>query len=95
MSRTVYGDGFKNARATAFARSGGLCQLCGMRAAVEAHHWQLEYSDDRSIRPDHLTALCGQCHSLATLFRRATRRGISFHSFMQHLGEVIANADSS
>ena len=34
---------YQGARDAAFARSGGLCQLCGQQPAVEAHHWAVDY----------------------------------------------------
>ena len=46
---------FLRARDEAFARSGGVCQLCGQMPAEHAHHWADEVpaggQDDRP-RPD-------------------------------------------
>ena len=75
VRRNVYGRGYRRARAAAFKRSRGLCQLCGRRPAVEAHHYALKYPDDRSVTADDLTALCLLCHWSAT-FRRVMDRVI-------------------
>ena len=71
--RAVYGRGYRRARAAAFKRSKGLCQHCGLRPAVEAHHYALKYPDDGTVTADDLTALCLLCHWSAT-FRRALDR---------------------
>lgn len=65
---------YKKARDEAFARSGGICQFCGLRQAKEAHHWELSYTAARDIRGDHLTALCQECHIEATLKRKLANR---------------------
>ena len=54
--RAVYGRGYRRARAAAFKRSKGLCQHCGLRPAVEAHHYALKYPDDGTVTADDLTA---------------------------------------
>ena len=73
--RAVYGPGYRLAREAAFRRSGGRCQLCGRRQAQEAHHWALRYPADDEVTSDDLTALCRQCHWLATLQRLLDRTG--------------------
>ena len=67
---------YRVARARALARSGNLCQLCGRRAATEAHHWAIEYPREEDTTPDDLIALCSYCHEVATLLRRADREGV-------------------
>ena len=37
--KIVYGPGYRRERRAAFQRSGGMCQLCGLFPAAEAHHW--------------------------------------------------------
>ncbi len=71
--RDVYGPGYRRARAAAFKRSKGLCQLCGRRPAVEAHHYALKYPDAGAVTADDLTPLCRLCHWIGT-FRRALDR---------------------
>ena len=72
---SVYGVGYRKARAESFKRSGGICQFCGNVPAVEAHHWAEKYPSDEEISGDNLTALCLQCHEIATTFRRTVRMG--------------------
>ena len=73
--RAVYGPGVSAGGAAAFKRSKGLCQHCGLRPAVEAHHYALKYPDDSTVTADDLTALCLLCHWSAT-FRRALDRAM-------------------
>ena len=88
---TVYLD----ARDAAFARSGrpSLCQLCGQQPAVEAHHWAVDYPPAHETTAADLTALCAECHFVATTLRRFTRAGGSRHQFCAVLSEVIARCD--
>ena len=86
---TVYLD----ARKEAFARSGDLCQLCGQQPAVEAHHWAVDYPPAHKTTAADLTALCAECHFVATTLRRFTRAGGSRHQFRAVLSEVIARCD--
>ena len=71
------------ARDAAFARSGrpSLCQLCGQQPAVEAHHWAVDYPPAHKTTAADLTALCAECHFVATTLRRFTRAGGSRHQF--------------
>ena len=71
--KVVYGPGYRRARREAFRRSGGICQLCGLRPAEETHHWPWRYPSDEKIAADHLTALCRPCHWAATLRRLFAR----------------------
>ena len=73
----VYGEQYWRERDIAFARSNGICQFCGLRPAVEAHHWSLVYPSDAEVTADHLTALCPRCHWKATLTRVLDRAGDS------------------
>ena len=84
---------YLEAREKAFARSGGLCQLCGQQPAVEAHHWAQKYPPAHKTTADDLTALCADCHYIATTLRRFTRDGGSRHQFRAVLSEVIAQCD--
>ena len=81
------------ARKEAFARSGDLCQLCGQQPAVEAHHWAVDYPPAHKTTAADLTALCAECHFVATTLRRFTRAGGSRHQFRAVLSEVIARCD--
>lgn len=84
---------YLEAREKAFARSGGLCQLCGQEPAVETHHWAQKYPPAHKTTADALTALCVDCHYTATTLRRFTRAGGSRHQFRAVLSEVIARCD--
>ena len=61
---------YRRAREKAFARSGGQCQFCGQRSAEHAHHWAMRYPPVDQTMPDDLTALCRECHHVATTTRR-------------------------
>ena len=67
--KAVYGPGYRRARRAAFRRSHGMCQLCGLFPAEEAHHWAWRYPTDAKITADHLIALCLRCHWAVTLLR--------------------------
>ena len=84
---------YLRARAEAFARSNGLCQLCGQQPAVEAHHWGADYPPAHETRADDLTPLCAECHSIATTLRRFTRAGGSRHQFCAALSEAVTRCD--
>ena len=66
-----YDGNYHEARRKAFARSDGICQLCGMKPAQHAHHYALPdaYPDGDDITADDLTALCVSCHSYAGRIR--------------------------
>lgn len=84
-SSDSYGPAFKVARMKAFARSGGRCQCCGVRDAIQAHHYAIgEYplgraprdgEMGREVQADDLTALCEVCHRWATKARRCHAAG--------------------
>ena len=84
---------YLDARKEAFARSGDLCQLCGQQPAVEAHHWGVDYPPAHETTAADLTALCAECHFVATTLRRFTRAGGSRHQFRAVLSEVVARCD--
>ncbi len=66
----AYGGNYPKARNLALARSSGKCQFCGLREAVEAHHWAFEnYPSGEKVQGHDLTALCEGCHEFATLLR--------------------------
>ena len=70
LEEDVYSGNFPKARRLAFARSGGKCQFCGLRRAVEAHHWAYPlYPSGQNVQGHDLTALCKPCHELATTMR--------------------------
>ena len=76
MTRDPYGGNFKLARAQAFNRSGGTCQLCGAAPATDAHHWAFDdYLSGEDVEADDLVALCQLCHEVATTLRRTLRAG--------------------
>ena len=80
-------------RGEAFARSRGICQVCGQKPAVQAHHWALQYPPAHATTADDLIALCAFCHCLATTIRRFTRAGGSRHQFIALLSEALAKCD--
>ena len=84
---------YLKAREQAFAPSGGLCQVCGQQPATEAHHWAQKYPPAHKTTAGDLTALCADCHFIATTLRRFTRAGGSRHQFRAILSEVIAQCD--
>ena len=75
MSSGPYDGNYKRAKTQAFARSSGVCQMCGGFSAVSAHHWGLEYPSGAEVTSDDLTALCSICHEIATEMRRFKRTG--------------------
>ena len=80
------------ARATAFARSNGVCQLCGVAPAVESHHWAWpKYPRERDLIGDDLTALCQGCHEVATKIRRIHKYHgpAAVHDFHVALASVV------
>ena len=86
------------ARAAAFDRSAGVCQLCGQAPATEAHHWAGTplagpYPPDSALTAADLTALCGICHEIATTLRRFHRHGGDRFSFMRSLKEAVERCD--
>lgn len=66
----VYGGNYPKAKRLAFARSGGICQFCGLQEAEEGHHWAFyDYPSGEDVQGHDLTALCTPCHELATTMR--------------------------
>ena len=63
----------EKARKDALARSGGICQFCGLAPAEEAHHWAEKYPRERKLIADDLIGLCQPCHQIATYIRRVAR----------------------
>ena len=84
---------YLRARDESFARSKGTCRFCGQQDAVEAHHWAVDYPPVYETTANDLTALCADCHFLATTLRRFTRAGGSRHQFCALLSEAIAQCD--
>ena len=84
---------YLRAREAAFARSNDLCQLCGQQPAVEAHHWAVDYPPAHKTTANDLTALCADCHSIATTLRRFTRAGGSRHQFCALVSEAVTRCD--
>ena len=84
---------YLDARDKAFARSNGKCQLCGQEPAAEAHHWAVDYPPADETTANDLTALCAECHFIATTLRRFTRAGGSRHQFRALLSEAITQCD--
>ena len=84
---------YLEAREKAFDRSGGLCQFCGQQPAGEAHHWAQKYPPAHKTTADDLTALCVDCHFVATTLRRFTRAGGSRHQLCALLSEAIDQCD--
>ena len=96
MTKFNYQDPvYLDARDKAFARSGKKCQLCGLQEAAEAHHWADQYPPAHKTTADDLTALCADCHSLATTLRRFTRAGGARHQFCALVSEAVARCDSN
>ena len=84
---------YLRARDKAFARSDDDCQLCGQQPAAEAHHWAVDYPPADETTANDLTALCAECHFIATTLRRFTRAGGSRHQFCALLSEAITQCD--
>ena len=81
------------ARAEAFARSGGVCQVCGRRAATEAHHWALSYPEPDKTTSHDLIAVCAACHHLITSARRYERHGGSVWSILPAFDGALEQCD--
>lgn len=92
MTDKIYGPNYRVARGEAFARSGGICQGCGMAQATEAHHWT--YVPDEEVTGDHLIAVCGVCHFLFTTLRRQLSRGADRFELHRKLEEAIASCST-
>ena len=86
----MYGHSYRKARKKAFDRSAGVCQFCGQRNADEAHHW----SYPKHIEGRHLTALCKQCHWIATTMRRFCLYGGTIYDFMSCINEAVLPCDT-
>ena len=84
---------YLRARDKAFARSDDDCQLCGQQPAAEAHHWAVDYPPAHKTAAGDLTALCADCHFIATTLRRFTRAGGARHQFCALLSEAITQCD--
>ena len=95
MAGSAYGQRFAAARAAALRRSGGTCQLCGRRAATEAHHWAVEYPPAESLTHADLTALCSVCHQVATLIRRHERTGGTAFEIKRALQEILNRCNTA
>ena len=91
MARDPYGGNFKLARAQAFDRSGGTCQLCGTAQATDAHHWAFDdYPSGEDVTADDLVALCKMCHEVATTLRRTLRAGGNRFEIVHNITRSIA-----
>ena len=79
--KVIYGPNFQKAKRQAIARSGGKCQLCGLRKAEEGHHWAWpNYPSDEKVQGHDITALCKPCHEYASLLRDwVGRKGASLN----------------
>ena len=95
MTRDPYGGNFKLARAQAFDRSGGTCQLCGTAQATDAHHWALDdYPSGEDVTADDLVALCRICHEVATTLRRTLRAGGNRFEIVHNITRSIASCST-
>ena len=95
MTRDPYGGNFKLARAQAFDRSGGTCQLCGTAQATDAHHWALDdYPSGEDVTADDLVALCTLCHEVATTLRRTLRAGGNRFEIVHNITRSIASCST-
>ena len=65
------GKNYVHAREEAFARSKGMCQLCGCRKATVAHHYATKYPSSEAVTDNDFTALCQPCHDLTHYARFA------------------------
>lgn len=83
----AYGGNFPKAKRLAIARSQGKCQFCGLRKAVEGHHWAWpNYPSGEDVQGHDLTALCKPCHELATVIRDwVERKGANFTDLAEEL----------
>ena len=90
-NRDIYGGYYPFARQEAINRSEGKCQFCGLANATQAHHWEFyHYPSGDEVTEDDLTALCWNCHSLATGLRGAImRKGVSRRTVYRNLNSVL------
>ena len=67
---------FRSARKEAIERSDGMCQFCGLAEATDAHHWAPpgSYPAAEDTLAKDLTAVCSDCHHVATAIRRQAGR---------------------
>ena len=84
------GENYVHARAEAFERSHGLCQLCGCRKATDAHHYATEYPPSEAVTGSNFTALCQPCHDLTHYVRFATEAGISGIQLLEALSKLFS-----
>ena len=95
MAKSVYGPGYRAARAKAFERAKGECQYCGDAKAVEAHHRGFhQYPSDDEVNANDLIALCNLCHGVATNMRRQLRRGSSRFEIASKTNRSIASCST-
>ena len=95
MAGGAYGKQYRAARAEAFRRSGGVCQLCGAAQATDAHHWAFNsYPSGEEVTGDDLVALCGLCHEIATNLRRTLKRGASRFEIAATINRSVAECNT-
>ena len=91
---TLYGPGYRIARAGALERSHHTCQFCGSRPATDGHHWAAgAYPPDKDVAPGDITALCSPCHQFATTIRRFMRAGGDAWQLLARLAEGLEQCD--
>ena len=83
----------RRARAGAFARSSGVCQLCGGEQATVGHHWARVYPKEVDMKADDLTALCDICDLAGTSIRRMKKYGASRKQIVSQIRKMIEECD--
>ena len=73
---------YSRERAAVLKRAGGICEYCGVKAKLQAHH-QRPINWGRIIRiirqellvsPDEMDAICHECHEVETAKQREERK---------------------
>ena len=87
----AYDDSVYQAAAKAAkARSRGLCQVCGRKLPLEAHHYAKPYPPAHKTSPNDLTGLCGDCHDDGHIIIFFERAGGSREELRAAMSEIVA-----
>lgn len=80
---------YRQARADAFSRAGGLCQNCGQHEATHAVHVALEYPPAAETQPGDLTAMCYTCQQMNRNLRAYLKDGGSIYEVADTFNAAI------
>ena len=92
MSFDYHHPAYRQARADAFSRAGGLCQNCGSHEATHAVHVALEYPPAAETQPGDLTAMCNTCQQMNRDMRAYLKAGGSIYELAGALAVAIRQA---